>query len=286
MLTDVFGIPKAITRTFIPPEKPERAGISKHTYHGPSGSRRYLMFTPHRPRKRPGVVLAMHGCGQTAAAFERGSLLSEAAAERGFHVVFPEQPRDQNALRCWNWFLPGNQHRGMGEAALLMDLLDAAASEAGLDDPELFVTGLSAGGAMSTVIAAAYPDRFRAAGVHSGALGYSVSKPADAMSLMKRGPVKAHSLLTPIPMIVFHGDADEMVSPANGEELAGMLGKTGPVYKGEGWQAVKAEKGEYWRVHDLGHAWSGGDGKQRFASSAGPSASREMIRFFDQQAGR
>jgi hypothetical protein len=37
---------------------------------------------------------------------------------------------------------------------------------------------------------------------------------------------------------------------------------------------------EYWKIHRLGHAWSGGNPSVRYTDPQGPNASEAMYRFF------
>ncbi len=105
------------------------------------------------------------------------------------------------------------------------------------------------------------------------------------------------------PLIVFHGDADATVNHVNGSHVIdAALGAaaweatrdapadpgagngdrvfTRTVYRAGGAAREAPGHAEHWVVHGAGHAWSGGDDSGSFTDSAGPDASREMLRFF------
>lgn len=99
-----------------------------------------------------------------------------------------------------------------------------------------------------------------------------------------------------VPTIVFHGNADATVSPANGQRIADDYHRSGHrsgaeildsgVIGGRKFSrmTVFSEGGsaalEYWRIDGLGHAWSGGNSAGSYADPDGPDASAEMVRFF------
>jgi poly(3-hydroxybutyrate) depolymerase len=100
--------------------------------------------------------------------------------------------------------------------------------------------------------------------------------------------------------IIFHGDADPTVHPANGETLfqqtcisqllttnERLSGTEGGVsYTRRNAATPQGEvRAELWEIHGAGHAWSGGDPRGTYANSRGPSASREMLRFFLETPG-
>src|SRR4051812_13556346 len=59
------------------------------------------------PAGRP-VVVALHGCTQTASTYGTGSGWVELADRLRFTVLLPEQQTSNNISRCFNWFERGD----------------------------------------------------------------------------------------------------------------------------------------------------------------------------------
>ena len=95
------------------------------------------------------LVVVLHGCTQDAAGYDRHSGWSRLAAEAGFAVLYAEQQRSNNPNLCFNWFQPADVGRGAGEALSIRQMVEAMVVAHGLDRGRIFVTGLSAGGAMA-----------------------------------------------------------------------------------------------------------------------------------------
>ena len=153
---------------------------------------------------------------------------------------------------------------------------------------------------MAAILGDTYADLFAAVGVHSGLAAGSAKDLPSALAAMRSGAAAASTRSGP-PTIVFHGDADATVHPANGEHVvkgriarpdaqaevdrqraAGGRGYTRRVHRSpEG--AVLAE---HWVVHGSGHAWSGGSRDGSYTDPGGPDATAQMLRFFLQHARR
>ncbi|MDB5701741.1 MAG: hypothetical protein JWL66_1940 [Sphingomonadales bacterium] len=123
------------------------------------------------PADLPGnapLVVVLHGCTQTAAAYDQGAGWSALADLHGFAVLYPEQRRSNNANLCFNWFVPEDIKRDGGEALSIRQMVARMITDHGLDPARVFVTGLSAGGAMTAVMLATYPDVFAGGAVIAG----------------------------------------------------------------------------------------------------------------------
>lgn len=181
---------------------------------------------PHAP-----LVVALHGCMQSASGYDRGSGWSRLAERNGFAVLFPQQRRENNQNRCFNWFSATATSRGLGEAASIHAMIETMLAQYALDPARIFVTGLSAGGAMANAMLVAYPETFVAGTIIAGLpFGIAHSVPEAFQAMNGQRPMAANALGALVkdrnpgngtwPVIsVWHGTADKTVAPTNGEAV-------------------------------------------------------------------
>src|ERR1700722_17432428 len=195
------------------------------------GDLRMFAFVPDHLQPKPALVVVLHGCGQTAAAYDMGAGWSTLAERFGFALLMPEQRSSNNANTCFNWFNPEDTARDHGEACSIRQMIACMASDHGIDAQRVFVTGLSAGGAMTSVMLATYPDIFAGGAVIAG-LPYGVATNVrEALNGMFQSPShpagelgdlgrNASGHKGPWPKLsVWHGSADRTVNPANANEI-------------------------------------------------------------------
>ena len=119
------------------------------------------------PPKAP-LVIALHGCTQTSDEYDHGTGWSSLADSLGFAVVYPQQQPANNPKNCFSWFLPGDIVRGHGEALSIREMVEHAIATFAADRRKVFVTGLSAGGGMASVMLATYPEVFAGGAIIAG----------------------------------------------------------------------------------------------------------------------
>lgn len=277
---------------------PESPGFQRRQFARASGERDFRLFIPSISRPC-GLIVMLHGCRQTAEDFAVGTNMNLLAEEHGLLVAYPFQPSSANASSCWNWFRPQDQARTGGEAGIIAGLTQSVLAEFALTTPNVFVAGLSAGGAMAAVLGSTYPEIYSAAGVHSG-LAYKSAHDVNSAFAAMRGQHARHSTVTPgrhfLPrLIVFHGSEDHTVALSNASALwRDATGARGPedileMTASVGGRAVdrriyskfgEGSSVEEWIIHGSGHSWSGGNPGGSYTEPDGPNASAEMVRFF------
>jgi poly(hydroxyalkanoate) depolymerase family esterase len=195
------------------------------------GHLRMLRYVPAHLHTPKALVVVLHGCGQSAAAYDLGTGWSMLAKHFGFALLMPEQQTANNSNACFNWFKPEDSKRGGGEACSIRQMIGRMVSEHRIDKHHVFITGLSAGGAMTSVMLAAYPEVFAAGAIIAG-LPYGVATNVrEALSGMFQSPARpprelgdfvrnASKHRGPWPKVsVWHGSADRTVNPANADEI-------------------------------------------------------------------
>lgn len=195
------------------------------------GNLRMLAYVPNGLPPAAPLVVALHGCNQTAEEYDNGTGWSTLADRFGFAVIYPEQQPANNPKNCFSWFLPRDIARGQGEASSIEQMVRHAIATLGVDQRRVFVTGLSAGGAMASVMLATYPDLFAGGAIIAG-LPYgcarTVQEAFEAMFFERSTEARvlgdrvraASSYRGPWPKIsIWQGTADPIVKPSNAEEL-------------------------------------------------------------------
>lgn len=188
------------------------------------------VHAPAGLRGEPALVVALHGCTQTAAEFELESGWSALADRLGFVVLYPEQPKCANSMSCFNWFDPAQIARGQGEVKRIRQMVDTVRAQYSIDPARVFVTGFSAGAAMTTAMMAAYPEVFAAGAVMAG-LPYRISNGQDALICMFQGKDKTPAAWAglvrdthpgyagPYPRtLIVQGMQDKVINPVNFRE--------------------------------------------------------------------
>lgn len=290
-------------------------------YSSDQGNLDYLVYTP--PSYQLGtalpLLLLLHGCMQDPLQVEAASGMRSVADRNNFMIVYPQQNAASSPHRCWNWYDNRNQERESGEPSLLVGIVNQVQQSYSVDADRIYIAGISSGGAMTSILASCYPDVFAAASVHSGMSYDASNSPIEAITAPLSGSQTqpdiagatayacAGDASQPIPILIFHGLADTIVIPENGDDTLQQFAQTNDfaddgadndsvsaqptnvetIQIAEGHPYI-VEDFEYngellmkrYTVDGLWHMWSGGTGILPFSDPAAPDASQIMWEFF------
>lgn len=186
----------------------------------------YKYIPANLPANAP-LVMAVHGCTMSAGAYDVEPGIIKYADLWKFAVVWPEQKTPNQVSKCFNWWLTGDSTRGQGEALSAKQMIDKMKADHSIDPSRVYITGLSAGAAFTTMMLATYPDVFAGgapiAGVSSKcdlacSQGMVVKTPQQWGDLVRAaGPAGYNG---PYPRIsIWHGSADATVNPGYVAEI-------------------------------------------------------------------
>ena len=286
----------------------------EHSFTSEAGTRTYKLYLPAAYARGSEasypLLVMLHGCTQSPDDFAAGTRMNALADQHGFLVAYPAQSPNANGSKCWNWFRPGDQGAAAGEPALLAGLTRQLIAQHAVDPQRVYVAGLSAGAAMAVILGTTHPELYAGVGAHSGLPYRAAHDVPSAFAAMGGAPgtgkvaaaSAAHKRQNSdqparvVPLIVFHGDADRTVAPANGAALVEQAARAAGAVKAHPEQSVAGNGRsctrtlyttplgdplvEYWQIHGAGHAWAGGSTQGTYTDPQGPDASAEMVRFF------
>jgi poly(hydroxyalkanoate) depolymerase family esterase len=275
------------------------------SYTNKAGARSYLGYVPstYRAGMPVPLVVALHGCTQTADVYRMLTQMDNLAEARKFIAVYPQQSTSANYLGCWNWFTSADLQRDSNEPSLISGITQWVETHYSVDPKRVYVMGFSAGAAMSVIMGATYPDFYAAIGVGSG-LEYGGLPSPDPTQAGQEAYSAMGDHARVMPVVIFHGGQDPIVPVSNADKLVrqwqttddlvamgsvpGSPTKTSTMRTGSGRSYTVVDYDDrhgrgilqYWLLPDMGHAWSGGCGCEKYADPSGPDETGAMYNFF------
>jgi len=162
-----------------------------HEFGSNPGNLRMFTYLPPQHAANPPLVVVLHGCTQTAAGYDYGAGWSTLADRYGFALLLPEQQRSNNPNGCFKWFLPDDSRRARGEALSIRQMIETFVMDKKIDRDRVFITGLSAGGAMTSVMLACYPEVFAGGAIIAGLPYGAASNVQQAFESMFQSPSRS-----------------------------------------------------------------------------------------------
>lgn len=241
------------------------AGLNPH-----SRERLYRLYVPEGfdASKPSALLVVLHGCHQTHEDIQKIAGFDALADSEQFLVLYPYVTSylGYRARQCWGWWIKAHRTRGRGEVEDIWRIVEQVQRDHVVDSSQLYVCGLSSGGAMAVNCLVAHPDRF-AGGASVAGLAYgespsAVNSSAFSMpryhSLQRLCSVTLKNLAGAAPpnLLIIHSDGDTVVSEKATDNLEqSWIHVAGLESDDHEWHIDGAASGVPWNLH--GHTESG-----------------------------
>jgi predicted peptidase len=182
----------------------------------------YVLYVPrsYQPSRSWPLILFLHGSGESGTDGTRqlaeglGSAMLSDIDSWPFIVVFPQKPSEGS-----EW----EQHEDA-----VMGILARVRHELNVDPRRIYLTGLSQGGHGAWVLGARHPGVWAAiapicgyAAARRDARGAGLARPYTG------SPQELAAALRNVPIWAFHGEADDVVAPAESVALVAAVNAAG-----------------------------------------------------------
>lgn len=204
----------------------------------------FWIYVPKKLAASPGIIVAVHYCTGTAQQYFNNSPYRGLSDQYGFIVIYPSSPHSGT---CWD--VSSKQtlsHEGGGDSNTIANMVKWTLNEYKADAQKVFVTGTSSGGMMTNVLAATYPDVFKAGIAYSGVNAGCFMSSSGGIAAWNNTCANGQSIATPQAwanvvfnmypgyngsrpkMQIYHGSSDATLRPQNYQETmkqwAGVFG--------------------------------------------------------------
>jgi len=175
----------------VAPSTPVSAAVGSFTSATAPDGRIYKLYVPssYSGTAPAPLVVMLHGCTQDPNQFAAGTEMNDVAETAGFLVAYPQQPGSAAPNACWRWYDAAQQRRSGSEVTSIVGVVRQLQSRYAVDPARVYAAGLSAGGAMTAILAATYPDVFAAVDIGSGLeYGAASNQLSGTLALSQGGP--------------------------------------------------------------------------------------------------
>lgn len=193
----------------------------------------YMHEPPNVDKTKPApMVVMLHGCTQCAGRADKQSGWSKLADEHGFYVLYPQQRFWNNPEKCFRWYKRKHTNKGRGENYSIKQMVEHMKKNYNIDSSKVFISGLSAGAAMSVIMMADYPETFNSGAIFAGGAYKSGNGMVSGLMAMLGWRVKTAEKWGNIVrkqnpdykgeyprMIIYQGNSDWIVNKRNGTEM-------------------------------------------------------------------